>query len=281
MLFDQNMIIDATTKGSIARFVNHSCNPNCRMEKWTVNGQPRMALFAGERGIMTGEELTYDYNFDPFSQKNVQECRCGEPGCRGVLGPRPKKEDRRSEELEDEPKKEKGLKRKMADVLDEVVGKVTKKQKTETRVQIKARSRTRVYSNISPKKTATGAVATKAKAVAKAVRGSTASPIKATSGLARNPSMLKKMVKGAKDKATEAKASAAAGIKRSRSGKRIVSSTSATEALLEKEITTQQKTTKKTQMKSKVGSVKSSMVRTVRGRQSGQSRSMRIVGDDE
>ncbi|AEO54989.1 hypothetical protein MYCTH_2298281 [Thermothelomyces thermophilus ATCC 42464] len=89
MSFDQNMIIDATT-GSIARFVNHSCSPNCRMIKWIVAGQPRMALFAGDRPIMTGEELTYDYNFDPFSAKNVQKCLCGSPNCRGVLGPKPK-----------------------------------------------------------------------------------------------------------------------------------------------------------------------------------------------
>ncbi|EFY85986.1 histone-lysine N-methyltransferase (Ash1), putative [Metarhizium acridum CQMa 102] len=89
MSFDQNMIIDATT-GSIARFVNHSCNPNCRMIKWIVSGQPRMALFAGDRPIMTGDELTYDYNFDPFSAKNVQKCLCGEHNCRGVLGPKPR-----------------------------------------------------------------------------------------------------------------------------------------------------------------------------------------------
>ncbi|CAJ0548304.1 Ff.00g050580.m01.CDS01 [Fusarium sp. VM40] len=89
MSFDQNMIIDATT-GSIARFVNHSCNPNCRMIKWIVSGQPRMALFAGDKPIMTGDELTYDYNFDPFSAKNVQRCLCGEPNCRGVLGPKPR-----------------------------------------------------------------------------------------------------------------------------------------------------------------------------------------------
>lgn len=89
MSFDQNMIIDATT-GSIARFVNHSCQPNSRMIKWIVSGQPRMALFAGDRPIMTGEELTYDYNFDPFSAKNVQRCLCGSPNCRGVLGPKPK-----------------------------------------------------------------------------------------------------------------------------------------------------------------------------------------------
>lgn len=49
-----------------------------------------MALFAGDNPIMTGEELTYDYNFDPFSAKNVQECRCGSDNCRGVLGPKPK-----------------------------------------------------------------------------------------------------------------------------------------------------------------------------------------------
>ncbi|KAF1838483.1 SET domain-containing protein [Decorospora gaudefroyi] len=90
MSFDNKMIIDAT-RGTIARFVNHSCEPNCEMIKWTVGGEPRMALFAGPRGIMTGEELTYDYNFDPFSQKNIQECRCGTEACRGVLGPKPKK----------------------------------------------------------------------------------------------------------------------------------------------------------------------------------------------
>ena len=87
MSFDQNMIIDATS-GSIARFVNHSCNPNCRMTKWIVSGQPRIALFAGDRPIMTGEELTYDYNFDPFSAKHVQICLCGSHNCRGVLGPK-------------------------------------------------------------------------------------------------------------------------------------------------------------------------------------------------
>ena len=60
------------------------------MAKWTVEGKPRMALFAGDKGIMTGEELTYDYNFNPFSAKSIQECKCGSDNCRGVLGPKPK-----------------------------------------------------------------------------------------------------------------------------------------------------------------------------------------------
>ncbi|KLJ07855.1 histone-lysine N-methyltransferase ASH1L [Blastomyces silverae] len=125
MYFDQNMIIDAT-RGSIARFVNHSCEPNCKMEKWTVAGKPRMALFAGENGIMTGEELTYDYNFDPYSQKNVQECRCGAPTCRGVLGPKPKDSKKQeNSNLSKDPKKipasktVAGKKRKQEKVLDE------------------------------------------------------------------------------------------------------------------------------------------------------------------
>lgn len=74
MTFDQNMICDAT-RGSIARFVNHSCAPNCAMIKWTVNNKPRMALFAGDEGIMTGEELTYDYNFEYGKRCNdFQDC---------------------------------------------------------------------------------------------------------------------------------------------------------------------------------------------------------------
>lgn len=86
MSFSSKIVIDATT-GSIARFVNHSCSPNCRMIKWVVSGQPRMALFAGNRPIMTGEELTYDYNFAPYS-KDPQKCLCGADNCRGVLGPK-------------------------------------------------------------------------------------------------------------------------------------------------------------------------------------------------
>ena len=122
MDFDQSMILDAT-RGSIARFVNHSCAPNCRMIKWTVAGKPRMALFAGDNGIMTGEELTYDYNFNPYSVKNVQECRCGAQGCRGVLGPKPK-------EIREALKPvTTGGKRKIQQVVEDAVETVTKRRK--------------------------------------------------------------------------------------------------------------------------------------------------------
>ncbi|KAF8538430.1 hypothetical protein BDD12DRAFT_885208 [Trichophaea hybrida] len=87
MLFDQNMILDAT-RGSVARFVNHSCEPNCTMEKWVVEGRPRMALFAGDTGIEAGGELTYDYNFTWFKGVTQTKCKCGSEKCRGVLGKR-------------------------------------------------------------------------------------------------------------------------------------------------------------------------------------------------
>ncbi|KAK3372421.1 hypothetical protein B0H63DRAFT_295013 [Podospora didyma] len=133
MSFDQNMIIDATT-GSIARFVNHSCSPNCRMIKWIVSGQPRMALFAGDRPIQTGDELTYDYNFDPFSAKNVQKCLCGSPNCRGVLGPKPKeaKPPKAPKEVKSVRGSVKAGKRKLKELLaggDGSDGKATKKLK--------------------------------------------------------------------------------------------------------------------------------------------------------
>ncbi|KAL2853915.1 hypothetical protein BJY01DRAFT_50377 [Aspergillus pseudoustus] len=133
MYFDQNMIIDAT-RGSIARFVNHACEPNCRMEKWTVAGKPRMALFAGDRGIMTGEELSYDYNFDPYSLKNVQQCRCGSEKCRGILGPRPREKEQRAElraaklkEIAD-TKKANAAKRRKENALNKSRSRTTKKR---------------------------------------------------------------------------------------------------------------------------------------------------------
>lgn len=77
-----------------------------------------MALFAGDGPIMTGDELTYDYNFDPFSAKNVQECRCGSDNCRGVLGPRPKDPKPLTDTIKDTVKATvKASKRKLKELL--------------------------------------------------------------------------------------------------------------------------------------------------------------------
>ncbi|XP_025162897.1 histone-lysine N-methyltransferase ash1 isoform X2 [Harpegnathos saltator] len=82
---DGGLVIDGHRMGGDGRFVNHSCEPNCEMQKWSVHGLPRMALFAS-RDIKPGEELTYDYNFALFNPSEGQQCRCGSSACRGVIG---------------------------------------------------------------------------------------------------------------------------------------------------------------------------------------------------
>jgi [histone H3]-lysine4 N-trimethyltransferase ASH1L len=68
---DGGLVIDGHRMGGEGRFVNHSCQPNCEMQKWCVNGLFRMALFA-LRDIRPGEELTYDYNFSLFNPAEGQ-----------------------------------------------------------------------------------------------------------------------------------------------------------------------------------------------------------------
>ena len=58
-LTDQ-LVIDATKFGSPARFLNHSCEPNCRIENWAVGRERRIGVFSA-RPIAAGDELTIDY----------------------------------------------------------------------------------------------------------------------------------------------------------------------------------------------------------------------------
>ncbi|KAI2619695.1 SET domain-containing protein [Hypoxylon sp. NC1633] len=206
MSFDQNMIIDATT-GSIARFVNHSCSPNCRMIKWIVSGQPRMALFAGDEPITTGEELTYDYNFDPFSAKNVQKCLCGSPNCRGVLGPKPKEVKQPKppkETLADAVKRGvKAGKRKLKDVVDDNEaegGSAAKKRKIKAATGTKAKTAKNPLSSASltaAKGAAKGAATAIKHSVstisvnAKAVLGSKASPGRKTAAVRKTKTVVR------------------------------------------------------------------------------------------
>lgn len=46
LVIDKDNIIDAGPKGNLARFMNHSCSPNCETQKWVVNGATRVGLFA-------------------------------------------------------------------------------------------------------------------------------------------------------------------------------------------------------------------------------------------
>ncbi|KAM9783170.1 histone-lysine N-methyltransferase SETD2 [Neosynchiropus ocellatus] len=84
MALKNNEIIDATLKGNCSRFMNHSCEPNCETQKWTVNGQVRVGFFT-TKAVAAGTELTFDYQFQRYG-KEAQKCFCGAPSCRGFLG---------------------------------------------------------------------------------------------------------------------------------------------------------------------------------------------------
>eukprot|EP00052_Salpingoeca_macrocollata_P024616 m.221004 g.221004 ORF g.221004 m.221004 type:complete len:1009 (+) comp22283_c0_seq2:107-3133(+) len=84
MSLDSDLIIDATYKGAVSRFINHSCNPNCETQKWNVNGETRIGFFA-RKAISSGEEITFDYKYERYGEK-AQPCYCESANCRGSLG---------------------------------------------------------------------------------------------------------------------------------------------------------------------------------------------------
>ncbi|XP_059285496.1 uncharacterized protein LOC132038994 isoform X4 [Lycium ferocissimum] len=83
----KDFTIDATFKGNLSRFLNHSCDPNCKLEKWQVEGETRVGVFAA-RSIEVGEPLTYDYRFVQFGPE--VKCHCGASNCQGYLGSKKK-----------------------------------------------------------------------------------------------------------------------------------------------------------------------------------------------
>ncbi|CAM0945682.1 unnamed protein product [Alopecurus aequalis] len=85
MALNGGEVIDACTKGNLGRFINHSCSPNCCTEKWMVNGEVCIGIFA-MRNIKKGEELTFDYNYVRVSGAAPQKCFCGTAKCRGYIG---------------------------------------------------------------------------------------------------------------------------------------------------------------------------------------------------
>jgi [histone H3]-lysine4 N-trimethyltransferase SETD1 len=80
---DLDQVVDATFKGNLARFVNHSCHPTCYARTITIEtGEKKIVLFA-QKPISVGEEITYDYKF-PIEDDKI-ECHCGAPECVGSM----------------------------------------------------------------------------------------------------------------------------------------------------------------------------------------------------
>ena len=78
-------VINPEIGGNEARWINHSCQPNCEAEE----DDGRVFIFA-RRNIKAGEELAYDYSLEldePHTEKLAKDhaCRCDRPRCRGTL----------------------------------------------------------------------------------------------------------------------------------------------------------------------------------------------------
>jgi hypothetical protein len=78
-------VIDAVVNGNAARWINHSCEPNCEADE--TEGR---VFIKALRNIATGEELSYDYGLiidEPYTKKLKAEfpCWCGSELCRGTL----------------------------------------------------------------------------------------------------------------------------------------------------------------------------------------------------
>jgi len=85
-LSDGKRVIDASQGGNDARWINHSCDPNCETEE---SGSGRVYIEA-IRDISSGEELNYDYCLiidEKLTKKLKQQyaCRCGAADCRGTM----------------------------------------------------------------------------------------------------------------------------------------------------------------------------------------------------
>ena len=110
MSMDSQRMLDAGPRGNIARFINHSCDPNAETQKWTVNNDTRVGLFALE-DIPANTELTFNYQFESMGEVK-KACLCGAKNCSGFIGKKSKKERKEAKGPEEKKDKEKKKKKK-------------------------------------------------------------------------------------------------------------------------------------------------------------------------
>jgi len=79
---DQDSVVDATKCGSLSRFINHSCEPNCYAKIIMIEGEKKIVIYS-KQPIASGEEITYDYKF-PVEDEKIP-CLCGAKSCRKYL----------------------------------------------------------------------------------------------------------------------------------------------------------------------------------------------------
>lgn len=95
---DDGRVIDARVRGNAARWINHSCAPNCE----TYEDENGRVFIQARKKIEPGTELTYDYKLSVDGKLTKEErarfeCRCGTAKCRGSLLTKPKKKKKKKD----------------------------------------------------------------------------------------------------------------------------------------------------------------------------------------
>lgn len=90
---NDDYVIDANVGGNVARWINHSCKPNCESEveeNGKGGGKKDRVYIQAMRAIKAGEELTYNYGItldEPHTAKvkKLWACKCGAKKCTGTM----------------------------------------------------------------------------------------------------------------------------------------------------------------------------------------------------